>query len=107
MAQLTQASSPPDDGDGFEGWLRAQFVVDAQVASPMAQVAEHLADVVGEWENELHPRWCERVLAFTLSFLCVLGWGLGRYAHGPREREAAPEPRPTPPTPATLQGGRI
>ncbi|MGH2922427.1 MAG: hypothetical protein ACRDKH_00150 [Solirubrobacterales bacterium] len=37
------------------------------------------------------------VLAMALAFLSVLGWGLGRYARGPRERETRRAPTPSAP----------
>jgi len=43
------------------------------------------------------------VLAFTLGFLALLAWGLGRYARGPRRPGPPREPRRTG-APATLPG---
>jgi hypothetical protein len=46
------------------------------------------------------------VFVFTLAFLTLLAWGLGRYARGPRQRPPAPpEPRRTG-APAAVPGAR-
>jgi hypothetical protein len=42
------------------------------------------------------------VLAMALAFLTLLGWGIGRYARGPREPR--PDRAPTPGAPATPAG---
>jgi hypothetical protein len=43
------------------------------------------------------------VLAMALGFLTVLGWGLGRFAHGPREPRG--DHAPTPRAPAATGAG--